>query len=242
MNSLFTAYQCPWGLPARLLRLPLILGLTVSTSPAALSHHQTTGIQQWAPFMWHKAQKDSSECTVAYCYLGRGCILSSPFIWYGTTQPLNTSTQTDRKLGEWDALMLPWKAGDTCSFATNHETSLATLREMRDEFGSLSAHTTIYNSKENTTRASHLICHPERQTKYPGKPFPINPGCVSCLKPHARLHTQDWQKGLVLAPGSGPLVIDTLIHKNKTIPERPSEGTWAAFQPGFWVIPSHLHF
>lgn len=98
MNSLFTAYQCPWGLLAPLLRLPLILGLTVSTSPTPLSHHQTVGIQQWAPFTWHKAQKDSSECFVAYCYLRWGCFLSSPFICHGTTQPLKTTTQIDRQL------------------------------------------------------------------------------------------------------------------------------------------------
>ena len=145
-------------------------------------------------------------------------------------------------MGKRDALMLPLKAGDMWAFISKQETSLLTLREIIDEFGSLSAQRTVYNSKENATVASHLICHPERQTKYPGKLFSINPRCVSCLKPHARFHTQYWGRGLLLAPGSRPLSIDIMIHKNKKFPWRSSEGIWAAFQPGSWAIPSHVHF
>ena len=97
MNSLFTAYQCPWGSSAPLLRLPLILGLTVSTSPTPLFHHQTMGIQQWAPFTWHKAQKDSSGCVGAYCNWRGGCYHHP--LSLGMAHPASEhSTQIDRKL------------------------------------------------------------------------------------------------------------------------------------------------
>lgn len=61
--------------------------------------------------------------------------------------------------------MLPLKAGDVRAFITNHKTSLPTLREIIDEFGSLSAQRAVYNGKENATIASDLICQLERQTK-----------------------------------------------------------------------------
>lgn len=57
------------------------------------------------------------------------------------------------------------KAGDVRAFITNHKTSLPTLREIIDEFGSLSAQRAVYNGKENATIASDLICQLERQTK-----------------------------------------------------------------------------
>lgn len=194
------------------------------------SIHVKKGAQKW-PLRMH-------------CILLLADASYHPFIWYGTTQPLNTSTQTDRKWGEWDALMLPherqvimqlrYQSWDITCHPEGNE------RWVRKSF---SAHTTIYKSKENTARASHLICHPERQVNIQENHF-ITRMCQLSLKPHARLHTQDWQRGLLLAPGSGPLVIDTRwIHKNKTIPERPSEGQpGLPPQPGFWVIPSHLHF
>lgn len=117
-------------------------------------------------------------------------------------------------MGKRDALMLLLKAGDMWAFVSKQETSLLTLREITDEFGSLSAQRTVYNSKENATVASHLIGHPERQTKYPGKLFSINPRCVSCLKPQARFHTQHWGRGPLLAPGPWVLTYWYIRTKN----------------------------
>lgn len=178
---------------------PTYSGLNSFHLSNTLSHHQNN---QWGHLCGIRHKRTLRMHCIHYIW-GEDASYH-PLIWYGTTQPLNTSTQTDRKWGNRGSDVTTAAAGIMVA-TTNHETSLATLREMR-WVRSLSAHNN-YKSKENTARASHLICHPERQAKYPGKPFPINPGCVSCLKPHARLHTQDWQRGLLLAPSISPWLL-----------------------------------
>ena len=205
MNSLFTAYQCPWGSSAPLLRLPLILGLTVSTSPTPLFHHQTMGIQQWAPFTWHKAQKDSSECVVAYCNWRGGCYHHP--LSFGMAHPASEHQHPD-----WQEIKVMLQGNEMlwCYHERQviREPSLPIMRHPLPPWGKWEMSSEVFQLIQPFITAKKTLPEPPTwyvilKDIYPGKPFSINPGCVSCLKPHARFHTQDWQRELLLAPGLG---------------------------------------
>lgn len=96
--------------------------------------------------------------------------------------------------------MLPLRAGDMSAFVTNHETPLPTQREIIDVLRSLSAQTTVYNSKENAMIASDLIM-PSRETNEISKETVLHkPKMCQLLKAPCKIPQKVLRKGV--APGS----------------------------------------
>lgn len=216
MNSLFTAYQCPWGSSAPLLRLPLILGLTVSTSPTPLFHHQTMGIQQWAPFTWHKAQKDSSECVVAYCNWRGGCY----------HHPLSfgmAHSASEHQHPDWQEIKVMLQGNEMlwCYHERQviREPSLPIMRHPLPPWGKWEMSSEVFQLIQPFITAKKTL--PEPPTWYVILKDKISRKTVfhksrMCQLPKAPCKISHTRLTKGTAPSSwlGLLVIDTLLHKN----------------------------